>query len=215
MSTPFFDFFLKIFPGAKNAVSPYGRAVAPLAKTAPSYPLSTRVSAVFCHSLSLSASASRPAFPYALHRLLCGYHTRQPLSINKKPRRPGILPEKRQELLEHVYLHFTASLQGRQPAAPIRPSRPESRAARFPSVRAGLEAVCRPAPRPSESIQKADGYPLWITVRRAYCLFSDSSCKASKDAIHASTDAPASRSRTIRQVLPHCSTFIPALEPNT
>ena len=33
--------------------------------------------------------------------------------------------------------------------------------------------------------------------------------------MHSSTVAPPSSSRTIRQVFPHCSTFIPALEPKT
>ena len=46
-------------------------------------------------------------------------------------------------------------------------------------------------------------------------LSSAASWRASKEAMHSSTVAPPSRSRTIRQVLPHCSTFIPALEPRT
>lgn len=46
-------------------------------------------------------------------------------------------------------------------------------------------------------------------------LFSAASCSSSKAAMHSSTVAPFNSSRTIKQVFPHCSTFIPALDART
>lgn len=61
------------------------------------------------------------------------------------------------------------------------------------------------------------GLPCHIDVRcpPVQDLLSVASCSSSKAAMHSSTDAPASSSRTIRQVLPHCSIRIPALDPST
>ena len=52
-------------------------------------------------------------------------------------------------------------------------------------------------------------------TKRLQIYGSVSSCSLSNSAIHSPTDAPFSSLRTIRQVLPHCSTFIPALLAST
>lgn len=98
----------------------------------------------------------------------------------------------------------------------------------FRSVGAALRACPTPLLVPTHRIVTATGKPTDdinaallkleqqpLTRERGQVDQAAASCRASSFAMHSSTVAPPSKSRTMRHTLPHCSTSIPAFEAST